>query len=135
MFLVRGTGGLFEGNWFIASLHKFVEWEHRHSIFDGASAIIVPSRSEPFGMVVLETMQNGVPVFFAKDAGVGEVLRAGVQIDPRNADEIATSVCRLLADEQKWNEIVETQRSDLLRFMNDPYEERVREVWNIINKG
>lgn len=38
--------------------------------FDGASVVIVPSRIESFGMVLLEAMLHGIPVLFTSTAGV-----------------------------------------------------------------
>jgi glycosyltransferase involved in cell wall biosynthesis/uncharacterized protein YjbI with pentapeptide repeats len=55
-------------------MHDAVPWEERRRAYHGASLVIVPSRSEPFGLVVLEAMQFGIPVLYPETAGVAEVV-------------------------------------------------------------
>jgi glycosyltransferase involved in cell wall biosynthesis len=59
-----------------------VGWDKRGEAFRGASAMVVPSRSEPFGMVILEAMQYRVPVIYPIypiDSGAAEVLENGIK--------------------------------------------------------
>lgn len=133
-FLVKGTGPVLDLYRPAVSMSGFVDWSVRHNMFNLASAIIVPSRSEPFGMVVLEAMEYGVPVFYAKNAGVSEVLQTDLAIDPEDAEAVANKVCQLLSDERRWSEIVEEQRSALLKFMSTPYEDEIAETWKSLHR-
>jgi glycosyltransferase involved in cell wall biosynthesis len=134
-FLVKGSGPVFAQDRSVVDMHGFVDWPVRQTMFSAASAIIVPSRSEPFGMIILEAMEYGVPVFYAKDAGVGEVLQTDLAIDPKDAGAVAEKVCGLLADERRWSEVVEEQRTALLKFMNTPYEDEIALTWATLPKA
>ncbi len=41
-----------------------------------ADLFIMPSVSEPFGLVALEAMQNGIPTIISRQSGVAEVSKA-----------------------------------------------------------
>jgi glycosyltransferase involved in cell wall biosynthesis len=63
----------------------------------GAVATIVPSRSEAFGLVNIESMALGTPVLGTAVGGMREVVRDGVDgllVEPR-ADAIARGLARL----------------------------------------
>lgn len=92
-------------------------WHERGRAFAAASAILVPSRAEPFGMVVLEALQHRVPVFFPPDAGVAEVIAAGVRIDPADAARVAAQVSTLLGDWPAWERVVEEQSAAFSSYL------------------
>jgi glycosyltransferase involved in cell wall biosynthesis len=93
-----------------------VSWERRYEAFSEASAVVVSSRNEPFGMVVLEAMASGVPVLYPHFAGVAEVVRAGVQIDPHDVTASADTLLPLLRDSRRWSAIVKEQDVALSDF-------------------
>lgn len=84
-------------------------WHERGRAFEGASAIVVPSRAEPFGMVVLEALQHRVPVLYPADSGVAEVISAGRPIDPENVAAWTAQLDELLSDWPTWERVVEEQ--------------------------
>lgn len=56
-------------------LHGFVQGEKKRGLLNSADVLLVPSRwPEPFGMVVLEAMANGIPVVASKVGGLGELV-------------------------------------------------------------
>jgi glycosyltransferase involved in cell wall biosynthesis/uncharacterized protein YjbI with pentapeptide repeats len=89
------------------------EWSKRFSVFEGMSLVIVPSRFEPYGMVILEAMQAGVPVLFPKTAGASEQLSAGIRIDPEDAKATAEQALGLLAGEAEWQRVVAEQLREI----------------------
>jgi glycosyltransferase involved in cell wall biosynthesis len=70
------------------------------ALYRGALALVVPSRSEGFGLPALEAMARGCPVV-ASDAGaLPEVVGdAGLLVPPGDADALAGALDRLLTDE------------------------------------
>jgi phosphatidylinositol alpha-1,6-mannosyltransferase len=65
-----------------------------------ARCLVLPSRSEGFGLVYLEAMRLGRPCLVSSlDAGreVVNPPEAGLAVDPRRPDELAAAVARLLA--------------------------------------
>ena len=72
----------------------------RWSLFDGATAFVLPSHSENFGMVVAEAMARACPVVVTQGVqSKAIVLEAGAgAVVPPNPDEIATALDRLVTD-------------------------------------
>ena len=71
---LRGVPSVHETTVDIVELKGKLAWADRETAFSDAAVVVVPSRFEPFGMIVLEAMQHGVPVLFPKSAGVAEVV-------------------------------------------------------------
>jgi glycosyltransferase involved in cell wall biosynthesis len=61
-----------------------------------AAAVVMPSISEPFGLVALEAAAAGVPVVVSHQSGVGEVLRHGLRVDFWRTDDLAEKILALV---------------------------------------
>lgn len=59
--------------------------------------LVMPSVSEPFGIVPLEALLNGTPVLISKQSGVAEVLRGALKVDFWDTDEMANKILSVLA--------------------------------------
>jgi glycosyltransferase involved in cell wall biosynthesis len=70
--------------------------------FYGAAEIfIVPSRYEPFGLTILESMACKTPVIATKFGGPPYLIRDGVNgflVDPEDTDEFADTILKVLRD-------------------------------------
>lgn len=69
--------------------------------YAGADLLVVPSRYEPFGMVVLEGMLAGQAIVAAEAGGPGEILRherTALLYPPGDVDALAATLVRLLRD-------------------------------------
>jgi glycogen synthase len=67
----------------------------------GAQVFVMPSRLEPFGIVVLEAWRSGVAVIASSVGGAEEFVRNGqdgVLVDPSDIAELASSLRRLTSD-------------------------------------
>lgn len=63
-----------------------------------AQALVVPSRVEAFGIVVLEGLRAGVPVIASSRGGAGEIVRDdvdGLLVDPLDVDALAVALGRV----------------------------------------
>lgn len=110
-------------------LRGSLDWQSRGLAFSGASAVVVPSRSEPFGMVVLEAMQHRVPVLYPQSAGVAEVVAAGIRIQPQDVPAVVEHLARLLSDRGHWQQVVAAQSEAIGGYPDQGYERRVIEAW------
>ena len=66
-----------------------------------ASAVVLPSRYEPFGIVALEAAASGAPLVASRAGGLGEVVVdgvTGVSFDPGDVRGIAAAVVAALDD-------------------------------------
>ncbi len=64
--------------------------------FRMATVCVMPSVSEPFGLVALESLRAGTPCILPKTAGVAEVITNAFKVDFWDVDDIANKVVALL---------------------------------------
>ncbi len=62
------------------------------NMFALSDVFVMPSVSEPFGIVPLEAMRSNVPVVISKQSGVAEILEHALKIDFWDVDAMADSI-------------------------------------------
>jgi len=75
--------------------HQVAEW------YRIADVLIVPSRYEPFGMVILEGMLYGLPIAASNVGGPAEILehgRTGLLFPPKNVEALTQTLLQLVMD-------------------------------------
>jgi glycogen synthase len=65
-------------------------------LYKCADIVVMPSVSEPFGIVPLESLLNGTPVLISKQSGVAEVVRNSLKTDFWDTDEMANKIISVL---------------------------------------
>jgi glycosyltransferase involved in cell wall biosynthesis len=106
-----------------------VGWDERGRAFRGASVILVPSRSEPFGMVILEAMQHRVPVIYPGDSGAAEVLQSGFQLRSDDIAAMSEQVLALLNSLEVWESAVRAEAREIEDYPGRPYDDWLISVW------
>jgi glycosyltransferase involved in cell wall biosynthesis len=72
-------------------------WEEdRDRMYQSADLVVMPSVSEPFGLVPLEAIQHGTPSLISKQSGVAEVLSHTLKVDFWDIDEMANQILSVL---------------------------------------
>jgi glycosyltransferase involved in cell wall biosynthesis len=66
--------------------------EERDRMYQSADLVVMPSVSEPFGLVPLEALQHGTPSLISKQSGVGEVIQHVLRVDFWDVDEMANQI-------------------------------------------
>ncbi len=74
----------------------FLRGEDVNKIYKMADLFVMPSVSEPFGLVPLEALDNDVPVMISKQSGVSEVLTHALKVDFWDIDEMANKIIAVL---------------------------------------
>jgi glycosyltransferase involved in cell wall biosynthesis len=72
-------------------------------LMHGIDVLVVPSRQEGFGRVIVEANAAGVPVVAFAVGGIAEVIEDGVTgrlVPPRDIEALAETVRRVLADRE-----------------------------------
>jgi len=70
----------------------FLKGEDVDHIFAMSDVFVMPSVSEPFGIVPLEAMRSNVPVIISKQSGVAEILHHAMKVDFWDIDAMADSI-------------------------------------------
>jgi glycosyltransferase involved in cell wall biosynthesis len=61
-------------------------------LFRRADVFVMPSVSEPFGIVPLEAMDQGAPVILSRQSGVSEVVRHAMKVDFWDVEDLASKI-------------------------------------------
>lgn len=84
-----------------------------------ADVVIMPSRYEGFGRVLVETMAHGVPVVAFRVGGIPEVVengRQGILVGPQDVGAMRDAVAGLLKDDEKRRRMGEAGRERARHF-------------------
>jgi glycosyltransferase involved in cell wall biosynthesis len=76
-------------------------------LYRAADVCVMPSVSEPLGLVALESLRNGTPCLIPRTAGVAEVIRHALRVDFWDVEEMADKVVGLLRYPALWQELSE----------------------------
>lgn len=77
----------------------FVPSEDLIALYNMASAFVMPSLYEGFGLPILEAMQSGCPVITTREGSLHEVAKeAAYYVDAYNTDSIAKGMSKLATD-------------------------------------
>ena len=105
LFVMAGTGDqlprMIEKTINLGIAHKFsftgfYTREDAEKLFSMADVFVMPSVSEPFGIVPMEAMIKGTPAIISKQSGCSEVLKNTFKIDFWDINEMANKILGLL---------------------------------------
>jgi len=86
-------------------------------VYQAADLFVFPSLYEGFGLPILEAMACGTPVVSSNAASLPEVVgRAGILVDPYDANEMARAMCRVLSDKSLAQDLVKKALKQSKRF-------------------
>ncbi len=88
-------------------------------LFTAASVTVLPSHSETFGLVALESAASGTPVVGYRGSGMVESIaegRSGLLVDSREPREWAETIARLLDDPQALGRMSGSAREHALGY-------------------
>jgi glycosyltransferase involved in cell wall biosynthesis len=98
----------------IADRVRFLGWvSDQERLFATAEICVIPSRSEPFGNVVVEAWQAGCPLVATRSEGTGLIVsdgRDGLLVPIGDPDALAAAVTRLIEDEPLRRRLTENGR-------------------------
>ena len=107
-----GSAGLSQNVIFAGALWE----EDRDRMYQSADLVVMPSVSEPFGLVPLEALQHGTPSLISKQSGVSEVLSNVLKVDFWDVDEMANKILATLRYPVMGRQIVKEGKRELQRM-------------------
>ncbi|MDO1528835.1 glycosyltransferase family 4 protein [Fulvimonas sp. R45] len=94
-----------------------------------SSLLVMPSVSEPFGLVALEALRAGTPVVLSRQSGVREVLGHSLQVDFWDHGKLADQILAVLRLPVLARQLVEEGRAQLARLSWDESAQRIAEAY------
>lgn len=82
----------------------FLRGKEKTQLFRRANVFVMPSVSEPFGIVALEAALENTPVIVSKTSGVSEVLPHAVAIDFWDVNKMRDQILELLHDQNLYTQ-------------------------------
>jgi glycosyltransferase involved in cell wall biosynthesis len=102
-------------------------------LYDNIDALVVPSLNEPFGRVIIEAAQAGVPTIAADSGGIPEIVDHGVTgilFPPENPEALADCLLETLENPDVLNTIARNAKEMISeRFSIDAQVETILEVY------
>jgi len=138
LFIMAGDGDLYhELLWKVADqqltasvlFSGFVRDTQRELLLDRSDVFVMPSVSEPFGLVALEAAQRNTPVIVSQQSGVHETLPSALVADFWDIEKMTEQVVGLLHNQQNHAKQVATQQKEVANTTWKQAAERVTAVY------
>jgi glycosyltransferase involved in cell wall biosynthesis len=114
----------------------YVEQEELPLWYNAADLLAYPSLYEGFGLPPLEAMASGTPVVTSNTSSLPEVVGdAGILVDPRNGDEIASAILKVLHDKGLQEEMRKRGLERAKRFTWQGAAEKTVRVYEEVMRG
>ena len=108
----------------------FVRGKQKAKLLNRADVFIMPSLSEPFGLVAIEAAHHKIPVIISKNSGVGEIMKGSIPVDFWDIEKMSETVVKLLEDKGYSEQTVKDQLSDLKKVGWDQSAKQIKDVYN-----
>lgn len=113
----------------------FLRGKQREEILNRADVFVMPSLSEPFGLVALEAAQRDTPVIVSTNSGAKEVLTSARVIDFWDAELMTETILELITDQQVSLDQVRRQHQDLEQVTWQKSASKLRDLYRRVYLG
>lgn len=117
------------------SLHGYVPREEVVREMQMANLLVLPSRFEAFGVVLIEAMSTGCPVLSTHSGGPSHIVKenSGLLVEPDSVDELEEAIEKMYANyscyeaEEIREDVISSYSKDVIR---DKYHNLILEILN-----
>ncbi len=103
------------------------------ALYSAASLFVYPSLYEGFGLPALEAMACGTPVVVSNQSALPEVIsEAGLLVDPRDVEAIATTMANVLADQNLHRQLSQAGLIQAARFTWDDVAMKLLRLYQMV---
>lgn len=103
--------------------------EERDRMYQAADLVVMPSVSEPFGLIPFESIAHGTPALISKQSGVSEVLTHVLKVDFWDIEEMANKILAAVRYRSMNDQLVTLGRLELKQLSWKRAAEKVVEVY------
>lgn len=144
LFVVAGHGDMYQELLLSSAGQKlsahvmfsgFLRDTQKNKLLDRADAFVMPSLSEPFGLVALEAAQRNTPVIISKSSGVAEVMKDAIAIDFWDVDKMTEELVSLIKNKETRKEQIEKQHFNLASLTWDNSAKKILQVYKNVFVG
>ncbi len=139
VFIMAGSGDMFNRMVNLAAqlgISKnviFTGWynmEQAPALYRSADCYVMPSVSEPFGIVPLEAMAHGAPTIISKQSGCSEVLGHVLKVDFWDTNEMANKILSVLQYSVLHNQLREKGKWEVENLTWDKAIDKILGIYN-----
>lgn len=143
-FIMAGTGDMLPRMINLAAdlgiahkftFHGFYTEEDKNQLFGMADVFVMPSVSEPFGIVPLEAMYKKTPTIISKQSGVSEILTNTLKVDFWDVDELANMIVSVLKYSPLHEVLSGAAHSEVLKLSWDRPADECIKLYRRLNHG
>lgn len=121
-------------------LIDFVQQKELPSIYKNATAFILPSFSETWGLVINEALASGCPVLASKKCGATDSLiidgKNGYSFDPYDIDDLLNKMLLINSmDQNSWNKLSQNALLKSKEFSTDLFASSLLNAINYVSKS
>lgn len=103
--------------------------------YKNAILFVLPARSEPFGITVLEAMAAGIPTIISTTTGVGEIVKNVHFIEPNKPEQLAAAILQLLNQPEQRQALGEKGAQEARLWSWEQVGEKTRQLYlKVLNK-
>lgn len=143
VFVIAGTGDMEHylmmesaylgiGNRVIFS--GFIQGKSLQELYHMANVFVMPSVSEPYGIVALEAVAAGVPSIISKQSGVSETLQSVRKVDFWDTHKLADEIIHILKYPQLASEWSHAAKLEAISQTWDKAATKIKEVYSYFYK-
>ncbi|MFV0522513.1 MAG: glycosyltransferase family 4 protein [Mangrovibacterium sp.] len=107
----------------------FLKGDDVFNMFRQSDVFVMPSVSEPFGIVPLEAMQSNVPVIISHQSGCSEILEHALKVDYWDTAAMANAIYGMLKYPSLWKHLREEGKKEVDGIVWTKSAAHVREVY------
>ncbi len=113
----------------------FLKGDDVDKMFAMSDVFVMPSISEPFGIVPLEAMRSNVPVVISKQSGVAEVLKHAIKVDFWDIDGLADAIYGLCHYDALSKTFIKYGKEEVDNLKWENAAKLIKEVYDSVNKS
>jgi glycosyltransferase involved in cell wall biosynthesis len=98
-------------------------------MYQSVDLVVMPSVSEPFGLVPLEAMRHGTPALISKQSGVAEVITHVLKVDFWDVDEMANKILAALRYPVMHQQLIKEGKQEIKRLSWHRAADKVKEIY------